>query len=129
MVDMYYFSMFSMYAHTYSSHCKSRVSLTRSLKHPSEYMLSSTSGSSSVRDRMRLTHTRLGGGCSGHGSLRPPLWTRAHGDTYWNQIIMEHPVPTAKKCYRNTHIYQGCFWMASSCKGKQQMGPFISTVC
>lgn len=58
---------------THSSHCKSRVSLTLSLKQPSEYMLSNTSGSSSVRDKIRLTHTRLGGGCSGHGSLRPPL--------------------------------------------------------
>lgn len=58
---------------TYSSHCKSRVSLTLSRKQPSECMLSSTSGSSSVRDKIRLTQTRLGGGCSGHGSLRPPL--------------------------------------------------------
>lgn len=57
----------------YSSHCKSRVSLTRSRKQPSECMLSNTSGSSSVRDEILLTHTRLGGGCSGHGSLRPPL--------------------------------------------------------
>lgn len=66
-------AMFRVEKNAYSSHCKSRVSLTRSRKQPSECMLSNTSGSSSVRDKIRLTHTRLGGGCSGHGSLRPPL--------------------------------------------------------
>lgn len=58
---------------THSSLVRSCVSLTRSLKHPKEYMLSRTSGSSSVRDTILFTHTRRGGGCSGQGSLRPPL--------------------------------------------------------
>jgi len=58
---------------THSSHCRSLVSLTRSLKQPKECMLSRTSGSRSVRDRILFTHTRLGGGCSGHGSFLPPL--------------------------------------------------------
>lgn len=59
--------------HTYSSHCRLRVSFPRSLKQPRECMLSSTSGSSSVKYRMRPIHTLLGGGCSGHGSLQPDL--------------------------------------------------------
>lgn len=80
---------------TYSSHCKSRVSLTRSLKQPSECMLSNTSGSSSVRDKIRLTHTRLGGGCSGHGSLRPPLGathTHTHNETHPSDTAMMHMI-------------------------------------
>lgn len=58
---------------THSSLVRSCVSFTRSLKHPKEYMLSRTSGSSSVKDRILFTHTRRGGGCSGQGSLRPLL--------------------------------------------------------
>lgn len=58
---------------THSSLVRSCVSLTRSLKHPREYMLSNTSGSSSVRERILFKHTRRGGGCSGQGSLRPLL--------------------------------------------------------
>lgn len=58
---------------THSSLLRSCVSLTRSLKQPKECMLSSTSGSSSAKDRILFTHTRRGGGCSGQGSLRPPL--------------------------------------------------------
>lgn len=58
---------------THSSLVRSCVSLTRSLKHPKEYMLSRTSGSRSVKDRILFTHTRRGGGCSGQGSLRPLL--------------------------------------------------------
>lgn len=58
---------------THSSLVRSRVSLTRSRKHPKEYMLSKTSGSRSVSDSTLVTHTRRGGGCSGHGSLRPLL--------------------------------------------------------
>lgn len=78
---------------TYSSHCKSRVSLTLSRKQPSECMLSNTSGSSSVSDEIRLTHTRLGGGCSGHGSLRPPLkatHTHTHRETRGTDVMMLH---------------------------------------
>lgn len=120
---------------THSSHCRSRVSLTRSLKHPKEYMLSNTSGSSSVRDKIRLTHTRLGGGCSGQGSLRPPLLethTRegAHEHTATSKaattrrikhITMSRDwkwVCVSSKCL-STYRYQACFWMASSCKGWQ----------
>lgn len=58
---------------THSSLVRSFVSLTRSLKHPREYMLSRTSGSRSVREKILFKHTRRGGGCSGQGSLRPPL--------------------------------------------------------
>lgn len=61
------------WCYTHSSHCRSWASLTRSLKQPREYMLSSTSGSSSVRDMIRPMLTRLGGGSSRHGSLRPAL--------------------------------------------------------
>lgn len=107
---------------TYSSHCKSRVSLTLSLKQPSEYMLSNTSGSSSVRDKIRLTHTLLGGGCSGHGSLRPPLGhthARNHkSDKHLNyhQCYWAHQwIPHVKR-KTFTYWYQACFWMASSCK-------------
>lgn len=113
---------------THSSHCRSRVSLTRSLKHPKEYMLSNTSGSSSVRDKIRLTHTRLGGGCSGHGSLRPPLLethTRegAHEHTAMSNAATTHRIKhitMSRGCnYLSTYRYQACFWMASSCKGWQ----------
>lgn len=58
---------------THSSLVRSFVSLTRSLKHPREYMLSRTSGSRSVMEKILFKHTRRGGGCSGQGSLRPPL--------------------------------------------------------
>lgn len=58
---------------THSSRVRSFVSLTRSLKHPREYMLSRTSGSRSVMEKILFKHTRRGGGCSGQGSLRPPL--------------------------------------------------------
>lgn len=91
---------------TYSSHCRSRVSLTRSLKHPKEYMLSNTSGSSSVRDKIRLTHTRLGGGCSGQGSLRPPLL-----ETHTRESVLEHTATRNAGTTRWTKhitISQGC---------------------
>lgn len=61
---------------THSSLVRSFVSLTRSLKHPKEYMLSRTSGSRSVMEKILFKHTRRGGGCSGQGSLRPLLLER-----------------------------------------------------
>lgn len=95
---------------THSSHCRSRVSLTRSLKHPREYMLSNTSGSSSVRDKIRLTHTRLGGGCSGQGSLRPPLL-----ETHTREGAREHAAMgnAAMHGHRIKHIMmsRGCKWV------------------
>lgn len=88
---------------TYSSHCKSRVSLTLSRKQPSECMLSSTSGSSSVRDKIRLTQTRLGGGCSGHGSLRPPLVGVKQNEAHRNDTDVLYMI---KSDHFSSHVWE-----------------------
>lgn len=74
---------------THSSLVRSFVSLTRSLKHPKEYMLSRTSGSRSVMEKILFKHTRRGGGCSGQGSLRPPLL----GDDSLCSILVQTQIP------------------------------------
>lgn len=89
----------------HSSHCRSWVSLTRSRKQPRECMLSNTSGSSSVRERILLTHTRLGGGCSGHGSLRPDL-THTHTSKFHIQTCQNLPIHIQiHRAGQTTHLF------------------------
>lgn len=124
---------------THSSLVRSCVSFTRSLKHPNEYMLSKTSGSNSVRDRILFKHTRRGGGCSGHGSLRPPLMgksitlsaavtliitnKRAEKDmkcgAFKSKIWKSSYLHKARENW-NTYWYHGCFCISSNCKQQRQ---------
>lgn len=124
---------------THSSLVRSCVSFTRSLKHPSEYMLSKTSGSSSVRDRILFRHTRRGGGCSGQGSLRPPLMEKriSLSATFALKTAKQRAVQDTERgsfkfkicrcryLHRagengNTYWYHGCFCISSSCKRQKQ---------
>lgn len=119
---------------THSSLVRSCVSFTRSLKHPNEYMLSKTSGSSSVRDRILFRHTRRGGGCSGQGSLRPPLMgkritlsatvalkTAKRGQRkMWSAMICKCRYLHRAGENWNTYWYHGCFCISSNCKQQKQ---------
>lgn len=123
------------------------MSFTRSLKHPNEYMLSKTSGSSSVRDRILFRQTRRGGGCSGQGSLRPPLMGKriTLSATVALKRAKQRAVKEVEcgafKCkicrciysHRagengNTYWYHGCFCISSSCKQEKQKRALLHNI-